>query len=77
MKTARIFKNGQSQAVRLPREYRFEGDHVFIKKEDNTVVLIPAKNSWDVLFRSLQKFSDDFMSDREQPETQKREKFFD
>lgn len=77
MKTARIFKNGQSQAVRLPREYRFEGDHVFVKKEDNTVVLIPAKNSWDVLFRSLQKFSDDFMSDREQPETQKRDKLFD
>ena len=41
MKTAKLFKNGQSQAVRLPKEFRFEGDHVFIKKEGNTAILIP------------------------------------
>ena len=39
MKTAKLFKNGQSQAVRLPKEFRFEGEHVFVKKEGNIVLL--------------------------------------
>jgi len=73
MKTAKLFQNGQSQAVRLPKEFRFEDDHVFVKKSGNVVMLIPAKNSWDTLIRSLDKFSDDFMTDRKQPKTQKRE----
>ncbi|MDP2157404.1 MAG: type II toxin-antitoxin system VapB family antitoxin [Nitrospirota bacterium] len=73
MKTAKLFQNGQSQAVRLPREYRFEDDHVFVKKYGNIVMLIPAKNSWDTLVQSLAKFSDDFMAERKQPKTQKRE----
>jgi antitoxin VapB len=75
MKTAKLFQNGQSQAVRLPKEFRFEDDHVFIKKSGNAVVLIPAKNSWDTLIQSLDKFSDDFMAERRQPKTQKREDF--
>jgi len=73
MKTAKLFQNGQSQAVRLPREYRFEDDHVFVKKSGNIVMLIPAKNSWDTLVQSLAKFSDDFMAERKQPKAQKRE----
>jgi len=73
MKTAKIFKNGQSQAVRLPKEFRFEGEHVFIKKSGNVIILIPAKNSWDALVNSLTKFSDDFMTERNQPEPQDRE----
>ncbi len=77
MKTAKLFKNGQSQAVRLPKEFRFEGEQVFIKKEGNIVLLIPEKKTWDTLIRSLGKFSDDFMSERTQPETQKREELFD
>ncbi len=76
MKTAKLFKNGQSQAVRLPKEFRFEGEHVFIKKEGNIVILIPEKKTWDTLIKSLGKFSDDFMSERTQPETQKREELF-
>lgn len=75
MKIAKIFQNGQSQAVRLPKEYRFDSDHVFVKKSGNVVVLIPAKNSWDSLFNSLDKFSDDFMTERKQPKAQKRESF--
>lgn len=50
---------------------------MFIKKEGNMVVLIPGKKIWDILIRSLEKFSDDFMNERTQPETQKREKLFD
>ena len=76
MKTARIFKNGQSQAVRLPREFRIEGDAVYVKRRGNTVILIPMTESWDTLKNSLEKFSSDFMVERVQPE-QKREKLFE
>ncbi len=75
METAKLFKNGQSQAVRLPKNFRFEGDKVFIKKVGNAVVLFPTNNSWQSLFESLDEFSDDFMADREQPPEQEREEF--
>ena len=75
IKTAKLFRNGQSQAVRLPKEYRFEDEFVFIKKSGNAVILIPAKNSWDSLFESLDMFSADFMSERRQPLDQEREPF--
>jgi antitoxin VapB len=73
VKTAKLFQNGQSQAVRLPKEFRFEEDHVFIKKAGNVVILIPAKGSWESLLNSLNKLSDDFMTERQQPGIQKRE----
>jgi antitoxin VapB len=73
MKTAKLFQNGQSQAVRLPKEFRFEGDEVIIKRSGNAVVLIPANHSWDALTNSLGKFSADFMNDRNQPSQQTRD----
>jgi antitoxin VapB len=63
MTTAKLFANGQSQAVRLPKEYRFDGDEVFIKKIGNAVVLIPKGKEWDMFISGLVGFSDDFMSD--------------
>lgn len=75
MKTAKIFQNGQSQAVRLPKEFRFEDSEVFIKKSGNVVQLIPRSDSWNALFDSLKKFSGDFMNERVQPEVDKRERF--
>jgi antitoxin VapB len=76
MKTAKLFKNGQSQAVRLPKEFRFEGEKVFIKKMGTAAILLPMTNPWKPLFDSLNKFSDDFMETREQPEQQDREDIF-
>ena len=76
MKTAKLFQNGQSQAVRLPKEFRFEGDEVIIKRSGNAVVLIPTNHSWEVLASSLDKFSDDFMTNRNQPDPQIREDMF-
>jgi antitoxin VapB len=73
VKRAKLFRNGQSQAVRLPKEFRFEGDFVYVKKSGNAVVLLPAKGIWDTLVGSLDKFSDDFMSERGQPGPQERE----
>jgi len=76
MKTAKLFQNGQSQAVRLPKEFRFDDSEVFIKKTGNIVQLIPRSESWNSLFDSLKKFSRDFMVDeRVQPELDKRESF--
>lgn len=75
MKTAKIFQNGQSQAVRLPKEFRFDDNEVFIKKTGNVVQLIPRSDSWNSLFESLKKFSSDFMAERVQPELDKREIF--
>lgn len=75
MKTAKLFRNGQSQAVRLPKEFRFDDDHVFVKKSGNAVILIPARGSWNSLIDSLDKFTADFMSKRNQPEVQSRKPF--
>ncbi|MCK4621004.1 MAG: antitoxin [Desulfuromonadales bacterium] len=75
MKTAKIFQNGRSQAVRLPKEFRFDDKEVFIKKSGRVVCLIPRTDSWDILFDSLEKFSRDFMTERVQPEQDKRESF--
>lgn len=76
MDTAKLFTNGRSQAVRLPKEYRFEGDEVFIKKVGNLVMLLPYQETWQVLLDSLGQFPDDFMAERKQPEQQEREAIF-
>jgi len=75
MKTAKLFKNGKSQAVRLPKEFRFDGEEVYIKQTGNVVQLIPMSGSWDSFFSSLDKFSPDFMADRQQPQLANREDF--
>jgi antitoxin VapB len=72
MEIAKIFRNGKSQAVRLPKKFRFEGGEVYIKKIGNTVVLIPKDNPWGSFLESLDKFSDDFLPGREQPKLEKR-----
>ena len=77
MKTAKLFQNGRSQAVRLPKEFRFRGNQVFIKKMGNAVVLIPDQDSWQTLFDSLHRFSEDFMASRDQPDQQEREGLFE
>ncbi len=73
MQTAKIFTNGKSQAVRLPKEFRFSGSEVYIRRIGNAVVLLPAKDSWEMLQNSLPNFTDDFLARRNQPRAQKRE----
>ena len=73
MQTAKVFKSGNSQAVRLPREFRFDDTDVYIKKLDDIVILLPRGNSWKSLMNSLEDFSDDFMNDRAQPKEEIRE----
>jgi len=70
MDTAKLFKTGRSQAVRLPKEYRFEGDEVYIKRVGAAVVLLPKKKTWDDVFRALDMFEPGSFPDREQPKEQ-------
>lgn len=75
MQTAKIFINGRSQAVRLPKEFRFTDNDVFIKKIGKMVVLIPKDDPWASLINSLDEFTDDFMETRNQPDLDSREQF--
>jgi antitoxin VapB len=77
MDTAKIFQNGKSQAIRLPKEYRFQGTKVYVKRVGNAVVLIPEHDSWQTLIESLDQFSEDFLDVREQPVTQDRAELFE
>ncbi|WP_133511200.1 type II toxin-antitoxin system antitoxin VapB [Candidatus Thiosymbion oneisti] len=72
MQTARLFVNGGSQAVRLPKEYRFPGNEVVIRHLGNAVVLLPKDDPWQVMFDALAEFPEDFAISREQPEPQER-----
>ena len=65
MKTAKIFKNGRSQAVRLPKEFRFDCDEVFVQKQGDKVILSAIEPGWDEFFDSISVFSEDFLAERE------------
>ncbi len=77
MRTTTIFTNGQSQAVRIPKEFRLGGKQVYIKREGNCIILIPMDNPWELLIESLNEFSSDFMANgRELLPDQEREDMF-
>lgn len=73
--TAKIFENGRSQAVRLPKEYRFESDEVIISKIGDIVMLFPVENKWNSFVQAIDMFSDDYMADGRDESVQKRETF--
>lgn len=72
MNTAKLFKSGRSQAVRLPKEFRFEGDEVLVTRLGAAVVLLPKNHDWEVMFGALDGFGEDFMAERDQPGLQER-----
>ncbi len=63
MMTAKVFENGRSQAVRLPKEYRFTSDEVMVNKIGDIVLLFPMTDKWDSFMKAIDLFSDDFMAD--------------
>jgi antitoxin VapB len=68
MKTAKVFKSGNSQAVRIPKEFHLEAGEVEIRRKGDSLILRPLKRSWASLFESLDKFTEDFMAEgRNQP----------
>ena len=73
MDTAKIFTSGRSQAVRLPKEYRFEGKEVIVRHFGSGVILLPLDKPRDMHEAALDEFEPGFEHVREQPETQSRE----
>jgi antitoxin VapB len=72
MDTAKVFMSGNSQAVRLPKEFRLAGDEVVIKRLGNAIVLLPKDDPWQIMFDALAEFSDDLVLERDQPPAQER-----
>ncbi len=62
METAKVFENGRSQAIRLPKKFRFEGEEVYVQRLGAIVMLIPKDASWQTFLDGLNNFSDDFLS---------------
>lgn len=72
MDTAKLFQSGRSQAVRLPKEYRFAGTEVVVKHFGNGVLLLPVEDPWETMEAGLAAFEPGFVLAREQPATQER-----
>lgn len=79
MKTAKLFRNGRSQAVRLPSEFRFEGSEVFVRRDPATgdVILSRRPESWKDFFELMKTIHvpEDFLADRRDKPPQKRDLF--
>jgi len=73
--TAKLFITGRSQAVRLPKEFRFEGKEVFIRREGGCVILSEKPASWDSFFESSDRVTADFMEARVDLPAQERDLF--
>ena len=72
MLTAKIFENGRSQTVRLPKECRFSSDEVLVNKIGDIVILLPKSSNWDSFAAAIDMFSDDFMDDKREDSLQER-----
>ncbi len=75
MKTAKVFRSGNSIAVRVPRDFGLKEGEVYLKKEGDTIVIIPKKSKWDRLYKELEEVPEarDFMIERDQPAPRERE----
>ena len=63
METAKIFENGRSQAVRLPKKFRFSGEEVLVQRLGQAVMLVPKEECWQTFLNGINSFSDDFLED--------------
>lgn len=68
MKTAKIFKHGNSQAVRLPKEFRFNSEEVAIKKQGTSVVLLPLHCDYAAIIKAINKFKGKINPDQPTPQ---------
>lgn len=77
MRTAKVFRSGNSIAVRIPKEFGLKEGEVYLKREGNAIVIIPKENKWDRLYKELEQVpeANNFMMERNQPKPQKREIF--
>lgn len=59
METAKIFENGRSQAVRLPKRFRFDTDEVIVQQLGDAVILVPKESMWQTFLEGLNSFTED------------------
>lgn len=62
MLTAKLFTNGSSQAVRLPKEFRFIGNEVYAQKVGDSVILVPKDKAWETFMEGINGFTDDYFT---------------
>lgn len=73
--TAKVFTNGRSQAIRIPKEYRFEDDEIYISKLGDSVILTPKKSAWANMILGAEMMDKDLFDDEIKDEKpQSREK---
>jgi antitoxin VapB len=72
MTLAKVFQNGRSQAIRLPKEFRVVGDEVYLQKTKEGFLVIP-RDPWELFAEGAAELGHDFMKDRDQPEQQERD----
>ncbi len=73
MAVARVFRTGRSQAIRLPREFRVDGDTVYLKRTGEGFLVI-TREPWEIFFEGIEQLSDSFLSsERVQPELESRD----
>ncbi len=68
MEVAKIFETGRSQAVRLPKKFRFADNEVLIQRLGDAVMLVPKDAAWTTFLEGLHGFTDDFMAEGREPE---------
>ncbi len=71
MQTAKVFQNGRSQAIRLPKDFRVDSDEVYLKRTPQGFLVIP-RDPWELFFEGVEEVSEDFMAGRQQPPPQRR-----
>ena len=72
-KPAKVFKNGRSQAVRLPKEFRFDCDEVYVERQGDALIISASPPGWDDFFDLVPAFGGDFLGEREDKPPQERE----
>lgn len=71
-KSAKVFMNGRSQAIRLPKEFRFDVAEVFVEKQGDKIIISAVQPSWDDFFDAAPVFGNDFLANREDLPPQER-----
>lgn len=75
MITAKVFKSGNSQALRLPKEYRLDSDEVAINRIGNILIIMPKDNPWAIFSQGIREIGDDFPDSIDTVELTKRVSF--
>ena len=68
MLTAKLFTNGSSQAVRLPKEFRFNGTEVYVQKVGSSLMLVPKDKAWETFLEGIDEFTEDYFTALDQRE---------